>query len=92
MEQDAVKCPVLKWSAQANCLEPQHEVPLSLSPGRFQALGLLAGQESVCVAQGALNRSAGRRSISSMIPTDAQDMLVTPAFFSSKIGVTLYKT
>lgn len=43
MEQDAVKCPVLKWSAQANCLEPQHEVPLSLSPGRFKALGLLAG-------------------------------------------------
>ena len=41
MEQDAVKCPVLKWPTQAHCLEPQHEVPLSLSPGHCQALGLL---------------------------------------------------
>ena len=44
MEQDAVKCPVLKWSAQAHCLEPQHEAPLSLSPGHCLALRLLAGR------------------------------------------------
>lgn len=44
MEQDAVKCPVLKWSAQAHCLEPQHEAPLSLSPGHCLALQLLAGR------------------------------------------------
>lgn len=49
MEQDAVKCPVLKWSTQAHCLEPQHEVPLSLSAGHCQAPGLLAGHaDSTC--------------------------------------------
>ena len=53
-------------------------------PGRTGA----AGRTGECVCGGgALNRSAGRESISSMIPTDAQDMLVT-AFFSSKICVT----
>ena len=41
MEQDAVKCPVLKWPTQAHSLEPQHEVPLSLSPGHCRAPGLL---------------------------------------------------
>ena len=62
MEQDAVKCPVLKWPTQAHCLEPQHEVPLSLSPGHCRAPGLLERrQKSQQVGRQACPEGLGAR-------------------------------